>query len=105
MSTEQLLDEVMHLPHAARALMAERLLASLDEEKEEISPAWRAEVRERETRYNAGKTQSVAAAEVHQRIESLLEEPVMFQPMRQARKASSNTTGNNGRGKACGTKK
>lgn len=53
------------LPRSERARLAERLLASLDEESE-IEEAWRVEVERRLARYRSGELQSIPAGSVHE---------------------------------------
>jgi putative addiction module component (TIGR02574 family) len=46
--TDSIVDEALHLPRESRALLAEKLLESLDyEEGFEISPEWTDEIRRR----------------------------------------------------------
>ena len=46
--TDSLVDEILHLPRESRALLAEKLLESLDyEEGFELSPEWMDEIRRR----------------------------------------------------------
>lgn len=48
MSTQDLLLEALRLPQQSRALLAEKLLESLDaDEAFAVSPEWRAEIRRR----------------------------------------------------------
>lgn len=60
---EQLESAALALPRAERARLAQRLLASLDDEPD-ADAAWRREVRERLARYRAGETESFAAENV-----------------------------------------
>ncbi|MFG0313532.1 MAG: addiction module protein [Phycisphaerales bacterium] len=53
MTTEQIERELMKLPLAERARLAERLVASLDEDAE-IEAAWIAEVRRRDEELMSG---------------------------------------------------
>lgn len=53
------------LPRSERARLAERLLASLDEESE-IEEAWRVEVERRLARYRSGELQGIPASSVHE---------------------------------------
>lgn len=62
-TAEQLEAAVLALPRGERARLAERLLASLDEETE-IDAAWKREVEDRLKAYRQGKIESVPAADV-----------------------------------------
>ena len=53
----------MALPRAERARLAQRLLASLDEDTE-VEAAWRSEVRRRLEEYDAGQIQPLPADQV-----------------------------------------
>ena len=55
---------LLALPRSERARLAERLLASLDEESE-VEEAWHAEVRSRLERFRSGKLDAVSADSVH----------------------------------------
>ncbi len=55
---------VLALPVRERARLAQRLLASLDEEEQEVRDAWVAEVRERLARYRAGEIEALPVEEV-----------------------------------------
>lgn len=56
---------LLALPRSERARLAERLLASLDEESE-VEEAWQAEVQSRLERFRAGELKAVSSASVHQ---------------------------------------
>jgi putative addiction module component (TIGR02574 family) len=58
MTTEQIERELMKLPSADRARLAERLIASLDEDAE-IEAAWLAEVRRRDEELRSGAAESI----------------------------------------------
>lgn len=58
MTTDQIEEELMKLPAADRARLAERLIASLDEDAE-VEAAWRAEVRRRDTELQSGAVQGI----------------------------------------------
>jgi putative addiction module component (TIGR02574 family) len=58
MTTDQIEQELMKLPAADRARLAERLIASLDEDAE-IEAAWRAEVRRRDAELQSGAVQGI----------------------------------------------
>jgi putative addiction module component (TIGR02574 family) len=60
---EQLESAVLGLPRAERARLAEKLLASLDEDPA-VDQAWRAEVRERLAEYRAGTAETFPAEDV-----------------------------------------
>ncbi len=46
--TDSIIDKILHLPRESRALLAEKLLESLDyEEGFEVSPEWMDEIRRR----------------------------------------------------------
>ena len=60
---DELESVVMALPRADRARLAERLLASLDEEPE-VDQAWREEVRRRLEAFRAGEMQTISREEV-----------------------------------------
>jgi putative addiction module component (TIGR02574 family) len=62
-SVEQLEAELLLLPASERARLAERLLASLDEEAD-AEAAWSAEVERRLAGFDSGESASFAAAEV-----------------------------------------
>lgn len=65
MSTEQLIEEILQLPREARALLAEKLLESLDFREEfDVSPAWREEIRRRCQELDSGTVKPVPADEV-----------------------------------------
>lgn len=65
---EQLEAEALSLPSSDRARLAQRLLASLDDEEAEdpqvVERAWEEEVRRRLEAYHAGKVQTIPASEV-----------------------------------------
>jgi len=58
MTTEQMEQELMKLPSADRARLAERLIASLDEDAE-VEAAWIAEVRRRDEELLSGAVESI----------------------------------------------
>lgn len=62
--------EALELPRGERALLARRLIASLDGEDEdpaEVELAWEEEIHRRVEAYRSGAVQSVAASEVFAR--------------------------------------
>ena len=58
MTTDQFEQELLKLPAADRARLAERLIASLDEDAE-VEAAWRAEVRRRDAELQSGAVQGI----------------------------------------------
>lgn len=60
---EELHAAVLSLPRAERARLAERLLASLDDEGE-VEEAWREEVRRRLEAYREGDMETASAGQV-----------------------------------------
>jgi putative addiction module component (TIGR02574 family) len=58
MTTDQIEQELLKLPAADRARLAERLIASLDEDAE-VEAAWRAEVRRRDAELQSGAVQGI----------------------------------------------
>lgn len=60
---EELESAVLSLPRRERARIAERLIASLDEDPE-VEAAWKDEVRQRLARYRAGEAETYPAEDV-----------------------------------------
>lgn len=61
----QVLDEALHLPHPARAFLAERLLESLDAEPDfSLSEEWREEIARRCEQIDSGEVQLVSGEQV-----------------------------------------
>ena len=58
MTTEQIEQELLKLPLAERARLAERLIASLDEDAE-VEAAWIAEVRKRDEELVSGAVEGI----------------------------------------------
>jgi putative addiction module component (TIGR02574 family) len=58
MTTDQIEQELLKLPAADRARLAERLIASLDEDAE-VEAAWKAEVRRRDAELQSGAVQGI----------------------------------------------
>ncbi|TVP43048.1 MAG: addiction module antitoxin RelB [Gemmatimonadales bacterium] len=58
MSTEQIERELLRLPASERARLAERLIASLDDDAE-VNLAWAEEVRRRDEELDSGAVQSL----------------------------------------------
>lgn len=74
---DQLAQAVLHLPAAARAKLASRLLESLDaaettESAEAVAAAWEAELDRRETDFVAGAGFGIPASEVFARLDAHL---------------------------------
>ena len=66
---EELAVELLHLPAKSRALLAERLLESLDEEASpDAERLWMAEIRRRCAEIAAGKVEGVPAEEVFREL-------------------------------------
>ena len=71
---EEIGKEVFGLPPKDRAVLAERLLASLDEEPEEdVEELWYAEAERRYQEYREGKAKMSPAAEVFERVRRSLD--------------------------------
>jgi hypothetical protein len=76
--TRQLLDELLVLPAADRALIAAELEASLDEEPaspEELEREWGAEVEQRSRDVEEGRAIPIGADEVHRALRAGLRTP------------------------------
>lgn len=58
MTTEQIERELMKLPSADRARLAERLIASLDEDAE-VEGAWLTEIRRRDEELASGAVEAI----------------------------------------------
>ena len=58
MTTDQIEQELLRLPAADRARLAERLIASLDEDSE-VEAAWLVEVRRRDEELQSGAVQGI----------------------------------------------
>lgn len=58
MTTDQIEQELLKLPASDRARLAERLIASLDEDTE-IEAAWVAEIRRRDAELKTGTVESI----------------------------------------------
>ncbi len=65
---EQLEAEALKLPASDRARLAQRLLASLDDEEDEapqeVERAWEEEIRRRLEAHHSGKVHTIPASEV-----------------------------------------
>lgn len=64
--TTQFMETALHLPHAERALLAERLLESLDNDDADfaLSPEWQVEIARRLADIESGKAKLIPAEEV-----------------------------------------
>jgi putative addiction module component (TIGR02574 family) len=58
-STEELLAQVLRLPRAERARIAEEVYSSLEEPEEEVARAWAQELERRSTEVAQGRVQPV----------------------------------------------
>ena len=71
---EQLEDEVLRLPEAARARLVERLLSSFQEEtgsdEEDIGRAWVEEAERRDDEMSSGREEGLPAREVFSKLRS-----------------------------------
>jgi putative addiction module component (TIGR02574 family) len=65
------IDEALALPPADRSYVVQRLLVSLDEERD-LSPAWREEIERRIAHRQRGETRPHTREEVTRDVESLL---------------------------------
>jgi len=64
-ATDTLIDQALHLPREDRELIAERMLASLDnDEGFDVSPAWMEEIARRCHEIDSGKVTLIPAAAV-----------------------------------------
>jgi putative addiction module component (TIGR02574 family) len=71
--TDIILDEMLHLPRESRALLAEKLLESLDyEEGFEVSPAWMDEIRRRCREIDDGTVALSSSEQVFEELDSSL---------------------------------
>jgi len=64
MTTGKIVEEALRLPRESRALLAEKLLESLDYEEFEVSPKWMAEIRRRCKEIDEGAVKLVPAEQV-----------------------------------------
>ena len=68
--TESIIEEVLHLPRESRALLAEKLLESLDHEEEfVVSPQWMDEIRKRCREIDAGIVALASSEEVFEELD------------------------------------
>ena len=72
-NTKKIIEEALHLPRDARALLAERLLESLDyDEGFEINAEWMQEIQRRCKEIDNNQVQLVPAEEVFAHIKNKL---------------------------------
>jgi len=67
---EKLIQEALNLPPEERAIVAERLLSSLEQELSEIDQLWAREAEDRLNAYERGEVDAIPAEEVHKTIKS-----------------------------------
>ena len=73
MTVEELTEEMLSLPSAARALLADRLVESLDPaEDESVRELWAREVRRRRDEVRSGKVKTVPGEEALARVRESL---------------------------------
>lgn len=73
--TEAIMTEALQLPREARALIAEKLLESLDlEEPFEVSPEWKQEIARRCREIDEGTVELIPADEVFREARERLRE-------------------------------
>lgn len=72
LTLDQIEVEALGLPPEERARLAERLLASLGEERAVIERSWEEEIRRRLADFDAGRTQAIPASEVFARARARL---------------------------------
>jgi putative addiction module component (TIGR02574 family) len=71
--TEKVIEKALQLPKDARALLAEKLLESLDYEEEfEVPPEWREEVHRRCRELDGGKARLVPGDQVFEELREKL---------------------------------
>jgi putative addiction module component (TIGR02574 family) len=72
--TEKVCIEALSLPRDARAEIAHRLLTSLENEDfaDDVSDAWRIEIRRRQQDFREGKANEVSAEEALRRAEAAI---------------------------------
>lgn len=67
--TDSIIEDALHLPRESRALLAEKLLESLDyEEGFEISPEWTEEIRRRCREIDEGTAALVSSEQVFKEL-------------------------------------
>ena len=69
MTTDTIIEQVLHLPRESRALLAEKLLESLDHEAFEASPEWMEEIRRRCREIDDGVVDLIPADQVFEEID------------------------------------
>ncbi len=72
MKREQIEAEARRLPREERALLAEALISSLDEEAE-VEQAWATEIARRVAELRSGQVETIPAEEVFAELDRLLE--------------------------------
>ena len=71
--TESLIRKALQLPRDARALLAEKLLETLDHEEEfEVSPEWKEEIHRRCREIDEGKTELIPGDRVFEELKEKL---------------------------------
>ena len=71
--TDSIIDEILHLPRESRALLAEKLLESLDyEEGFEVSPEWMDEIKRRCREIDNGTVALSSSEQVFEELDSKL---------------------------------
>lgn len=69
MSTQELEAQMLRLPRSERAYLAQKLIASLDEE-DEVDRAWAEEAERRFEELHSGKTDAIPAEQVFKEARS-----------------------------------
>jgi putative addiction module component (TIGR02574 family) len=73
---ERLEAEALELPSSDRAALAQRLIASLDEDADadltEVELAWEEEIRRRVDQYRRGEVQTISSADVFAKARALV---------------------------------
>jgi putative addiction module component (TIGR02574 family) len=73
MNVEQLTEEALSLPNEARALLADRLVESLDPaEDEEVRQLWAAEAKRRRNDVRSGRVKTIPGDEALARVRESL---------------------------------
>lgn len=71
-SVEELATKAMALPGEARALLAERLVESLNDES--VSEIWLTETKKRRNEVRSGQTQPIRGVEVMEEVRKLIDD-------------------------------
>jgi hypothetical protein len=71
-SVEELATKAMALPGEARALLAERLVESLNDES--VSKIWLTETKKRRNEVRSGQTQPIPGVEVMEEVRKLIDD-------------------------------